>query len=449
MSIYTKNLIYSVLFLSLLSLIVSCGEDGSGPNNNSNFGENSFTYDVEYSDDTYIVTEEKKSTLIKVDTIKVNETDPITGENIEVNHYNFTFNDITIANNVHDGSKIIIYGDYMAKVKSVVTNGSEVILETEPTTLKEVIKNGTIEWDITPEVGQIEMIEINGKKIKANKMLDDGFEYEFEWLDRKYTIWMNPKGTSANGLPEIQVNLICEKIDDDNGNVTATLGAKGITRLPRQNTKIEISNNEMTTMNSGNKSLRSELTLEYVAEMSFGGTQVLTMPNIMLKIPISSLTTLPVPIPMYITVGVGFSTTINMPVVSSFATAKVKLILDSDTGFEYQGPSVKASAKINDHDLGDAAWEIGAITLSPTPLEVRYDISCPRVGLQLCDKEFAWVSGVFSCRNMLIVPSLCKAALYQVRIDGGYSFSILGYDIAEDSGAITEVSREEKSPECP
>jgi hypothetical protein len=369
MSIYTKNLIAIAFFISSCLLLMSCSDDGSGPNNNTNFGENTFTYDVEYSEDTYVVTKEMKNTLIKVDTVKVSEKDPITGESIEVKHYSFTFDDMSIAENLHNGSKIIIHGDYMAKVKSVTTNGSQVILETEPTTLKEVIKNGTIEWDITPEVGQIEMIEINGKKIKANKLLDDGFEYEFEWLDRKYTLWMNPKGTSANGLPEIQVNLICEKIDKDNGNVTATLGAKGVTRLPRQNTKIEISNNEMTTMKSGNKSLRSELTLEYVAEMSFGGTQVLTMPNIMLKIPVSSLTTLPVPIPMYITVGVGFATTINMPVVTSFATAKVKLILDSDTGFEYQGPTVKASAKINDYDLGEAAWDIGAITLAPTPFQ--------------------------------------------------------------------------------
>jgi hypothetical protein len=448
MNIKIKSLL-APAFLLLSFILISCGEDSSGPNDNRHFGDNSFTYEVEYSDDTYIVTKDKKNTLSKVDTIKVGETDPVSGEDIQVNHYRFTFDDTALADQFHNGSKIIIHGDYMAKVKSVSTNGSQVIVDTEPATLKEVIKNGTIEWDITPEIRQIETIEVEGKKIKANKMLDDGYEYEFEWLDRKYKLWMNPKGTSASGLPELQVNLTCQKIDKDNGRVTATLGAKGITRLPRQSTKIEISDNEMTTMNTGNKSLRSELTLEYVAEMTFGGTQVLTMPNIMLKIPVSSLTTLPVPIPMYITVGVGFATTINMPVVSSFATAKVKLILDSDTGFEYEGPTVNASAKINDYDLGKAAWEIGAISLAPTPLEVRFDVSCPRVGLQLCDKEFAWVSGVFSCRNKLIVPSLCKAALYQVRIDGGYSFSILGYEIAEKSGAITEVSREEKSPECP
>jgi preprotein translocase subunit YajC len=167
MSIYSKNLIYLVLCLSYILILVSCAEDGSGPNNNVHFGENTFTYDVEYSDDTYIVTKEKKNSLIKVDTVKVSEKDPITGESIEVKHYSFTFDDMSIAENLHNGSKIIIHGDYMAKVKSVTTNGSQVILETEPTTLKEVIKNGTIEWDITPEVAQIEMIEINGKKDKS------------------------------------------------------------------------------------------------------------------------------------------------------------------------------------------------------------------------------------------------------------------------------------------
>jgi len=444
-----KKLLWATCF-ALFSLLTinSCSEDSTKPNNIIVFGENMVSYDVEYSDHTFVLSENRKKSLIRVDTNKVTEIDPNTGDEITVKYFDFTFDDVSLADSLENGGIIIIHGDYMSKIKNISKSGGTLKVETEPATLKEAVKNGKIEWHITPDLGLIDKIEINGKDVKANRTLDDGYEYEFEWLDRKYKIWMNPKGTSANGLPELQVNLTCQKIDSDNGRVTATLGAKGTTRLPRQNTLIEIKDNDMTTMNTSNKSLRSELTLEYVAEMTFGGTQVITLPNITLKIPVQSLTAVPIPIPMYINVGVAFSTTINMPVVTSFATAKVKLILDSDTGFEYEGPTVNASAKINEYDLGEAAWDIGAITLAPTPLEVRYDISCPRVGIELAGQEFAWLAGVFSCRNKLIVPSLCKAALYQVRIDGGYSFSVLGYSLAENSGAITEVSRQETSPEC-
>jgi hypothetical protein len=435
--------IFSLLFI----LTYSCSDDSGDPLRV--YGDDTFVYDVEYSANTKIFSGEIKNSLINVDTNRVTEYDPSTETDIEVKHYTFTFSDKSVLDSLTEGSILIIDGDYMTKVKNIIESGGNVVVETEPATLKEVIKNGKIEWDMTPGIDLVQQIDVGDREFKGNNILTDEFEYEFEWLDRKYTIWMKPNGKSAQGLPQIQVNFTCQKTDKDNGNVTATLGAKGTTTFPRQRTKMEFSENELTTFETNNNNLRSELTLEYVAEMSFGGTQVITLPTLALKIPVQSLTSLPIPIPMYITVGVSFSSTVNMPVVSSFATAKVKLILDSDTGFDYEGPTINASAKVNDYDLGEAAWAIGATQLCPTPLEVRYDVSCPRVGIEIAGSELAWLSGVFSSRAKLIVPSLCKAALYQVRIDGGYSLKVMGYSIAEKTGNITEVSRTEKSPECP
>mgnify|MGYP004167164517 CR=1 FL=1 len=443
-----KRFTLAIIIIPLLFIFTySCSDDESEPVRV--YGEDTFVYDVEYSENTKIFADEIKESLIKVDTTTYTEYDPSTETDINVHHYTFTFDDLSVLDSLGEGSILVIYGDYMTKVKSVVQQGNDVIVVTEPATLKEVIKNGTIEWDMTPGIELVQKIQMGDDEVKGNGILNDEFEYKFEWLDRKYTIWMNPHGVSPNGLPQLQVNFTCQKTDKDNGRVTATLGAKGTTTFPRQHTKMEFSDNEMTTLQTNNNNLRSELTLEYVAEMSFGGTQVITLPKVALKIPVQSLTSIPIPVPMYITVGVAFQSTINMPVVSSFAHAKVKLILDSDTGFDYVGPTIEASAKVNDYDLGEAAWAIGATQLAPTPLEVRYDVSCPRIGIEIAGSELAWLSGVFSSRAKLIVPSLCKAALYQVRIDGGYSLKVMGYSIADKSGNITEVSRTEKSPECP
>jgi hypothetical protein len=441
----TKALALFIVPLLILCSI-SCSDDEPTP---IVFGDNSFVYEVEYSENTKIFSGELKESLTKVDTTRVTEYDPATETDIEVKYYTFTFTDQSVLDSLGVGSILIIDGDYMTKVKSIDSNGNGVVVETEPATLKEAIKNGKIEWDVSPTVDLVQKIGIGDREMKGNGILTDGYEYEFEWLDRKYTIWMNPDGASLQGLQQIQVNFTCQKLDKDSKRVTGTLGAKGTTTFPRQHTKMEFADNELTTLETNNHNLRSELTLEYVAEMSFGGTQVITLPHIALKIPVQSLTSLPIPIPMYIKIGVAFSSTVNMPVVSSFATAKVKLILDSDTGFDYVGPTVNASAKVNDYDLGHAAWAIGATQLCPTPLEIRYDVSCPRVGIEIAGSELAWVAGVFSSRAKLIVPSLCKAALYQVRIDGGYSLKVMGYSIAEKSGSINEVSRTEKSPECP
>lgn len=443
-----KNLsIISIIVATAAILFNSCGEEASGPGDGGPYGPNTVICDIEYNEGVEVFSGDKKDALIKIDTIKVPAIDPISGEETEENNYNFTFSDLSVEDVPEVGEVLIIEGMFLTKVKSKSADASGVYVETEPATLKDAIKNGEISWDITPEIEAAEVVKVGDKNVKPTP-LGDGYEYEFEWLDRKYTIWMDPKGTSPNGLPEIQVNFICEKIDSDNGRVTGTFGAKGTTRLPRQTSKIVYKNSELDEFESESRALRSELTIEYVAEMSFGGTQVMTFPNLTVRVPLQSFTAVPLPFPMYVNLGLGFMTTVNMPAVDAFATAKVKLILDSDTGFDYDA-GITANAKLNDHDLGKANWAIGEMSLAPTPLEVRWDVSCPRAGIEIAGSELAWTAAVFSVRSKLIVPSLCKASLYQVRLDGGYSLGILGYEIAGNEGSISEVSREEKSPECP
>lgn len=437
-----------VLVLGVLCpLCFGCGEEPVQV-----FGENSFTYQVEYTPGTVILKKEQLPLIVKDEKTAVSTTDPVTKEQVTIDHHTFTLSDIQLASSLKAGTILIVHGRYLTRVKTVKTQGTQLVVETEPAKLTDAVKNGTIQWDITPDIHKMQTISVSGQPIKAVRRAlgpdGSGYEYKYDWLDRKYTIWMNPHGTSENGLPEIQVNFIVQKVDKDNGKVTGTFGAKGITRLPRQATTIGIQNSTVTTFTSKSSALRSELTFEYVAKMSLGGTQDISFPKLTLSIPIQSLTSLPVPLPLNINLGLAFSTTVNMPEVTSWASAKLKLILDSDTGFEYKGPKIEANAKIHGYELGTSDWEIGMLSITPSPLEVRFDVACPRMGLDLAGTELAWMAGVFSVRSKLLVPSLCKASFHQVRLDGGYSLSFLGLPIAEKTGAITEVSRTESSPEC-
>jgi hypothetical protein len=428
---------------ALLLAAPGCGEDATA----RVFGENRFVYAVEYTKGTVIVPPEQLDKLVKVETTEVPGTDPATGAETTLPHHTFTFSDPALGEGMAPGAVLIVHGRYLTRIRSVLTEDGTLIVATEPAKLTDAIRNGTIEWDITPNLSGMKLVTPDGRALKADSTAD-GYEFKFDWLDRKYTVWMNPKGTAANGLPEIQMNVTVQKIDGDTGRVTATFGAKGTTRLPRQATKIGITDSTLTKFEAGGSSLRSELTFEYVAEMSFGGTQEISFPGLTLKIPVESLTGLPMPLPLFINLGIGFVTTVNMPEATAWANAKVKLILDSDTGFDYKGPGVEAHAKIHEYELGTSDWEIGNMGTVPSPLEVRFDLSCPRLALELAGSEVAWRAGVCSLRSRLVVPSLCKASLYQVRLDGGYSLSILGIPIAGNEGAITEVSRTESTPEC-
>jgi len=439
---YLAGRIVSWTCACLALLAAGCGDDQG-----RSFGENSFTYEVEYTQGTFILPKDSLPLLTNVETTPVVSTDPATGAEVTVDHHTFTFADPGLADEMEPGHCLVIYGSYMTRVLSKKVDGDKLIVETEPALLTDVVRNGRIAWDLTPEISGMELVSPDGNAVKGDN-IGNGFEYKFDWQDRKYTVWMKPEGTSEEGLPEIQVNVTCQKIDPTNGNVTATFGAKGTTRLPRQATQIGITDGQMTEFQTGSSALRSELTFEYVATMSLGGTQAISFPGLTLRIPLESLTGMPMPLPIFVNLGLGFVTTANLPEVTSFASAKVKLILDSDTGFDYKGPVIEAKAKIHEYKIGTANWEIGNMAILPSPLEIRFDLSCPRVGIEIAGSEIAWMAGVFSVRSQLLVPSLCKASLYQVRLDGGYSLSLLGLPIAEDKGAITEVSRTESTPEC-
>jgi hypothetical protein len=108
----------------------------------------------------------------------------------------------------------------------------------------------------------------------------------------------------------------------DAGKPSATLGAKGTTRLPRQTSTISIKDGELSDFSTTNRAMRSELTLEYIATYGQDYSVKVDFPYLMIKIPLSTMVSSPVPIPIYICFGLSLNTAINLPSVTSFAHAK-------------------------------------------------------------------------------------------------------------------------------
>ncbi len=430
-----NNIFLSVWLLSLtLLILISCSDEGPVVPDYS--GPEEIVYNVEYHDNTEIISGQKKNALIEYDTTDISW---------------FRFNSAEFGEAPGIGSVIVVEGTAFGKVKDVRNEGSIIVIETESAALTDVIKNGTISWDFMPDLSDMgDYAYVCGKKVRA-EILNDGYEYKFVWGTNQYTIWMNPKGKSPEGVPQLEVNITMQNLEAKDGKLCGVYGAKGITTLPRQSAKIEIAEGELNEYSTQNKGMKSELTLEYVAQLSpKGGKFKIDFPNLTLKVPLQSLTAIPVPIPIYITFGLGFYAYINVPSVTASASAKVKLIMDSNAGFEFQGPSVDFTYKVNEKKVGEIQnWTIGDLSISPVPVEIRYDVSIPRVGLQIMNQEAAWIACTARSESKLIVPSLCKAALCQVRLDAGYQLDILGQTLAKDSYNFFELHREIKGPNCP
>lgn len=391
------------------------------------------TYEVEYSATTRVFSGTKKEALEGVDS-----TGTI-----------FTFNAQKLGEVPNAGDIIIVHGLYMRKVISVNNTGSQLIITTEDATLTEAIKNGKLEWQYTPKVSQITNIMVGGKEIQLKKTLASGFTYEFDLGNWHYVIWMNPNGQSATGQAELQVNFAVTNHAIAGGKITATLGAKGSMRLPQQAANINISNNALSGFKCNNSSMRSELTLEYAAAFSEGGGQaILELPSITMRVPLEAIAGIPIPLPIFITFGISFNTIINLPSVTANAFGKCKLVLDSNTGFEFTGTGFDTEYKLNDQDVGELNWEVGDLSLMPAPLEVRHELSAPKVGLEIAGSEVLWASCVYGTRSTLMVPSLCKAAMDQVRIDYGYNIGALGISLAQGGSNLWHVTKEYYSPEC-
>ncbi len=411
--------------------IISCSDDPASPAPTNYSGENKVTYNVEYNENCIILSGTQKDALIKVDSTS------------------FTFDKDMLTEDLSPGKCFIISGEYMRKVTGVMEIGNRVYVETEDAKLTDVVKNGTISWDFIPDFKIPATIEIGGKKIRGNKVQDDGYEFSYELDNWKYTLWFKPNGTAANGLPEILVNFTVENSAVAGGKITAMFGAKGTTRLPRNSASINIQNSTLSGFSSGNKGMRSQLTLEYQAVFSEGGGQaILSFPEITFKVPLQSLTAIPIPIPIDINFGLLFNTILNVPSVTAMASGKCQLTLDADNGFQFSGPTLDTKFTLNDDELKGMGWEVGDMSLSPAPVEVRHELSSPRVSVEIAGNEILWGALVFGTRSKLIIPSLCKAALDQVRIEGGYTMGMFGLTIAEDSKLFWEKSIEYRTKEC-
>ncbi len=422
-----KNLL---LIIVAFLLLASCGDDSTSANDNDE--PIVPTYEVEYTEETIFIDDKDGGAILNLDT--ANQV--------------YTFDGTRFDSEPKVGEVIIVEGKYMRKVTSVSNQGGNIVVETEDAALTDVIQDGTLAWDVTPEWNSVSSLKMDGETILD---LEDNLTEKIEvvisrdGVDHKIVIEPKMKDGKINSCTFEFV--MAKKIA---GNATAAFTAKGTVTLPSQQTRISISGGELEGFKSDNKGISGDLELSLSAAGTKSGGHSFKLPGFALSIPIRFIPTpsgpIPLPIPVSIDIGIQFVTQITMPDVKSSAKATSKLSFDADAGFKYEGTTVSSKGNLGDNKITDGTFDAaGNIGF---PVDIQFGVAFPRVGLNIAGQELAYVHTGFTTGSKLTWGPVCKSGYTKMVVEGGYALKVLGQTIAEDKKVFAKNEKNANPDGC-
>ncbi|WP_131458175.1 hypothetical protein [Jiulongibacter sediminis] len=417
---------FKLLASAIVLSVIACNKSND-PNPQAN------ALNIEYQSDA-IVLEEGSNPVIAIDTAS------------QV----YTFQGDAFSKEPEAGETILVPGEYMRKVVSVSKSGGNYEIKTADAALTDVIKDGELNWEITPEWDQASAIVIDGQ-----------YEVPIANLRRRGPIEVQYSSGGIDHLIQIEPQLEGDKINackftfkmakKVGGSATAAFTAEGTVKLPTQQTQIGISSGELKTFKSENKGITADLKLSLSAAGTKSGSHSLKLPGVALKIPIRFIPTpsgpVPLPIPVSIDIGIQFVTQLTMPDVNSSATASSNIALSADAGFEYKGSSVSTSGSIGNDKFTDGTFDSGAFIGSP--VDIQFGVAFPRVGLNIAGQEVAYIHTGFTTGSSLQWGPVCKKGYVKMVVEGGYELKVLGQTLAAQKETFAERNKEVKQDGCP
>lgn len=348
-----------------------------------------------------------------------------------------------------EGQTFLIPGKVMRKVVSVAKMGNNLEIETEPAVLTDVIKNGTIAYETTPEWGTEEALLVNGKKARrVNGVNDKIIEYVFKAEGIDYKIGIEPVKTD-NGVSSCKFQM--QMIKKSAGSPNVSLIGEGTMTLPTQRTNITIKDGSLENFSSDNKGISGTINLSIAAADGEPGETAEVLPNIALSFPIRVLPTpfglIPNPIPMSIDVGVQFVTSIKFTGSTTSATAKSTVSYNADGGFSFASGKMDAKGNLKQDSIADGKFD--AAGFFGSKVDVQFGIAFPRIGLVLADEEVAYIHVGFTTGSRLQWGPLCKTGYTKILLEAGYGLKILGATIFGEKITLAERKKEAKGEGCP
>lgn len=412
--------IYSIILILAVAITISSCDSSSGPEGVDD-SEITPKYEVEMKENTRMFEEKDRDVLVDVDSAS------------QV----YTFDASKFGNAPKQGEVIVVSGEIMRKVVSVSNQGGNYVVETEDAALTDVIEDGEIAWNLQPEWDQVAGLKVGNKVMDLDGGITNTIEHEINYGGITHKIRIEPR--MDNG--EIRACNFKFQMTQKQGNDTKiVLTAEGDVKMPNQQTSISIQGGELSKFRANNKGLTADMKLSLAAAGGTSGNHSLKLPEIALKIPIRFIPTpsgpIPIPFPVSIDIGIQFVTQLTIPDAKCSATAETNARINTDTGFEYTGSSVKTSAKLNGEEIGDGKFDPAAPF--GIPVNIEFGVAFPRVGLNIAGQELAFVHTGFTTGAKLSWGPVCKSGYVKMVVEGGYSLKVLGQTIAEEKETFVE-----------
>lgn len=426
-----RNHFKNIIFILIIIVSVNgCSDDKSTtPTDNAPITP---TYQAEYKDNAIILKDDGDNLIINLDTAS----------------NTYTFDGSKFSEDPKVGDVILVEGKIMRKVKSATRNGGELVVETEDAALTDVIENGEIAWDVTPEWSNVSSLKFDGVTVmEFPNEITEKIEHTISYGGIDHKIEIEPKEVDGKINACIIKFQMVKKIA---GDAKVVFTAKGTVTLPNQSTRIKIKEGELETFKSNNSGITADLELSLAAAGGKSGDHSLELPGIALSIPIRFIPTpsgpIPLPIPVSIDIGIQFVSKLTIPDIESSATATSKCSLTADGSFEYKGTSVSTAGKIGKHEFKDGTFDAAANI--GMPIDIQFGVAFPRVGLNIAGQELVYIHTGFTTGSSLNWGPLCKSGYVKMVVQGGYELKVLGQTLAKKTHVFAEEQREAKSEGC-
>lgn len=426
-----------VLVFFVMAGWTGCGDSATGPDTSG--GPNSAVYEVDYADNAVIIGSEAASSLIEVDSA--------TSE--------YIFDAGQLDNNgttLDEGDVFVVAHRAMRKVSSVRREGGRLIVQTEDATVPEVIPNGTIAWDFTPDMREGSTISLRNDKGQIMGQPIEATEFSFPVVreisvgDYKYTMKFDGQMNGAN-IEAVEVNFIVEKKVSE--KTSATFIGKGTFRMPRNSATMVMEDGKLKSFSTNNKGITCDVEVSLVAAGAGFGDMDLKLPNAAISIPIRVIPTpagpVPIPIPVSIDIGIQFVAKLTVSAEAS-ATAKCSFSYSGDGGFEYKGVSIEPKASVGKAEMNPGSADAASLF---NPVDAQFGVAVPRVSLTIAGSEVAAVFCGFIVGTQLNFGPVCKKAYVKITKQGAYDLKVFGIPLAKGEKMFYENVREAKGEGCP
>lgn len=406
-----------IIGLLLLAVVLGCNKEDVNKNKP---GESEVS--VSYSDKALVIEKSPEEVIV--------------GSNQTTGQY--TLKKEAFQSQPKAGEVILIPGELMRKVKSVRSSGNNYVVETEDAALTEVIKNGSITFDISPEWAEASSLRIGGREVlqEGQRLSVSPIEFQITSGGIDHKIIITPK------LENGKINSCSFKFEMSKGSSTAFV-AEGTATLPGQQARIVIENGKLKDFNANNKSLKADFSVRMATAGGNSGEHSLKLPEMAISFPIRFIPSpagpIPNPIPMTVDVGVQFVSQMTIPDSRSSATAKSKVSFDANAGFEYKGSDISTDGNLNQSEITDGTFDSAAHI--GMPIDLQFGLAFPRVSLKIAGQEVAFVHVGYTTGSKLKWGPLCKSGYSKVIVEGGYELKVLGQTLSASRKTFAEMEK--------